>query len=98
MTGNLDMGGNRIQNVGSPLSNNDVATREFVETTVATNTPNCQLETMDMGWRCTAGQAIYWDCPSGWIFTGYKLRTNVQCGLTSGRYNYNAVCARVVCS
>ncbi|MCH8520091.1 MAG: hypothetical protein LAT82_05035 [Nanoarchaeota archaeon] len=96
--GNLNMNNNRITNVATPINHDDVATKEFVEDAVNTNSANCQLETMELGWRCTGGVATYSDCPSGWMFTGYKLRTNHNCGLTSGRYNYNTVCARVICS
>ena len=35
MTGDLDMGGNQIENVGTPVANTDAATKDYVDTNLA---------------------------------------------------------------
>lgn len=59
MNNNLNMGGNRITNVAPPVSNNDVATKEYVDIVSSSNPLNsCNLcyemrrNTGGVGWQC----------------------------------------------
>ena len=93
MTGDLNMGGNRITNVGSPTSNNDVATRGYVHSVAGGAISNCFMES-------GTGTITNPNNPPpglGWVYTG---RTTICEGGGEGE-NCNSnvrVFVRVVCN
>ena len=88
MSGVLNMGGNRIRNVASPSSGNDVVTKTYVDNLLSTTSNDIRNVRSSLS---GCGGITYAQCPSGYTIIGggaHTYNTNVNdCGV-SGKYKY----------
>ena len=81
MSGQLDMGGNKIVNLGTPTVSTDAATKAYVDTTVSAGVPDSNKGDITVtgsgtNWQITSGVIVNADVNASAAIDGTKINPN----------------------